>query len=28
MRSPLEITDEQYWLRSRDVSESALIGGD
>ncbi len=28
MRSPLEITDEQYWLRSRDVSDSALIGGD
>lgn len=29
MQSPLEITDrEQYWLRSRDVSESPKIGGD
>lgn len=29
MRSPLEITEtEQYWLRSRDVSDSPKIGGD
>ncbi|WP_254864160.1 putative phosphothreonine lyase domain-containg protein [Halovivax gelatinilyticus] len=29
MQSPLEITEEeQYWLRSRDVSESPKIGGD
>lgn len=29
MQSPLEITDsEQYWLRSRDVSDSPKIGGD
>ena len=29
MQSPLEITKtEQYWLRSRDVSESPKIGGD
>jgi len=29
MQSPLEITEtEQYWLRSRDVSESSKIGGD
>ncbi|SDR14962.1 putative phosphothreonine lyase domain-containing protein [Natronobacterium texcoconense] len=29
MQSPLEITEtEQYWLRSRDVSESPTIGGD
>lgn len=29
MQSPLEITEaEQYWLRSRDVSESRKIGGD
>lgn len=29
MQSPLEISqEEQYWLRSRDVSDSARIGGD
>lgn len=29
MQLPLEITEtEQYWLRSRDVSESLKIGGD
>ena len=29
MQSPLEITDtEQYWLRSRDVSDSSKIGGE
>lgn len=29
MQSPLEITEtEQYWLRSRDVSDSPKIGGD
>lgn len=29
MQSPLEIVqEEQYWLRSRDVSDSARIGGD
>lgn len=29
MRSPLDITDtEQYWLRSRDVSDSSAIGGE
>ena len=29
MRSPLEITEtEQYWLRSRDISDSPKIGGD
>lgn len=29
MHSPLEITEsEQYWLRSRDVSDSPTIGGD
>ena len=29
MQSPLEITDEeQYWLQSRDVSDSPKIGGD
>lgn len=29
MQSPLEITEtEQYWLRSRDVSDSTKIGGD
>jgi len=29
MQSPLEITDEeQYWLRSRDVSDSSTVAGD
>jgi hypothetical protein len=29
MRSPLEITEtEQYWLRSRDVSDAETIAGD
>jgi len=29
VKSPLEITEpEQYWLRSRDVSDSPKIGGD
>ncbi|MBO4247789.1 DUF1917 domain-containing protein [Halomicrobium sp. IBSBa] len=29
MQSPLEITDEeQYWLRSRDVSDSPTVAGD
>ncbi|WP_254535180.1 putative phosphothreonine lyase domain-containing protein [Halomarina litorea] len=29
MRSPLEITEEgEYWLRSRDVSDSSTVGGE